>query len=73
MIFPTKLNLVWNFQDIDNGHKNFPFQSELGLESVSCKIIFFPNQTGICLENPTHFLGVTFPNKTGFGLEKDAE
>ena len=39
--FQTKLNLVWNFQDIDNGHQNFPNQSEFGLESASCKIIFF--------------------------------
>ena len=34
---------------------------------------FFPNQTGIGLENPTHFLGVSFPIQTGFGLEKDTE
>ena len=34
---------------------------------------FFPNQTGIGLENPKHFFGVTFPNQTGFGLEKDTE
>ena len=74
MIFPNKTDLVWNFQDIDNGHQNFPNQSEFGLESASCKIIFFfPNQTGIGLENCTQFLGVTFPNQTGFGLEKDTE
>ena len=72
--FQTKLNLVWNFQDIDNGHQNFPNQSEFGLESASCKIsFFFPNQTGIGLENRTQFLGVPFPNQTGFGLEKDTE
>ena len=35
------MNLVWNFQDIDNGHQNFPNQSEFGLESASCKINFF--------------------------------
>ena len=40
-LFQTKLNLVWNFQDIDNGHQNFPNQSEFGLESASCKIPFF--------------------------------
>ena len=34
---------------------------------------FFPNQTGIGLENPTHFSGVSFPNQTGFGLEKGTE
>ena len=39
--FQTKLNLVWNFQDIDNDHQNFPNQSEFGLESASCKINFF--------------------------------
>ena len=39
--FQTKLNLVWNFQDIDNGHQNFPNQSEFGLESASCKISFY--------------------------------
>ena len=59
---------------IDNGHQNFPSQSEFGLESASCKIIFlFPNQTGIGLENLTHFLGVSFPNQTWFGLEKYTE
>ena len=74
MIFPNKTDLVWNYQDIDNGHQNFPNQSEFGLESVSCKInFFFSNQTGIGLENRTQFLGVTFPNQTGFGLEKDTE
>ena len=36
-------------------------------------IFFFPNQTGIGLENRTQFLVVTFPNQTGFGLEKDTE
>ena len=34
---------------------------------------FIPNQTGIGLENPTYFLGVSFPNQTVFGLEKDTE
>ena len=73
MIFP-KLNLVLNFQDIDNGHQNFPNQSEFGLESASFKINFFlskPNWNW--LGNRTQFLGVTFPNQTGFGLEKDTE
>ena len=37
------------------------------------KSIFFPNQSGIGLENRTQFFGVTFPNQTGFGLEKDTE
>ena len=72
--FQTKLNMVLNFHDVDNGHQVFPNQSEFGLESAFCKIIsFFPNQTGIGLENLTQFLGVTFPNQTGFGLEKDTE
>ena len=49
-------------------------QSEFGSESASCKInFFFPNQSGIGLENYTQFLGVTFPNQTRFGLEKDTE
>ena len=26
--FQTKLNLVWNFQDVDNGHQIVPNQSE---------------------------------------------
>ena len=74
MIFPNKSDLVWNFQDIDNGHQNFPNQSEFGLKSASCKInFFFPNQTQIGLENPVHFWGLPFPNQTGFGLEKDTE
>ena len=34
---------------------------------------FFPNQTGVGLENFTYFLGASFPNQTGFGLEKDTE
>ena len=41
--------------------------------SAACKINFFPNQSGIGLENCTQFFGVTFPNQTGFGLEKDTE
>ena len=58
----------------DVPQKVFPNQSEFGLESASCKIIFFfPNQTGISLENRTQFLGATFPNQIGFGLEKDTE
>ena len=36
-------------------------------------IFFFPNQTVIGFENPTIFLGVTFPNQTGFVLEKYTE
>ena len=36
-------------------------------------IFFFPNQTGIGLENRTQFWSVTFPNQTVFGLEKDTE
>ena len=39
--FQTKLNLVWNFHEVDNGHQFFPNQSEFGLESASCKIPFF--------------------------------
>ena len=70
----TTLNLVWNFQGLDNGHQNF--QTNLNLVwnlRFAKSVFFFPNQTGIGLENPTHFLGVTFPNQTGFGLEKDTE
>ena len=33
----------------------------------------FEGETGIGLENRTQFLGVTFPNQTGFGLEKGTE
>ena len=64
----VKHNDVWNFQDVDNVHQIVPNQSEFGLESVSCKINFFPNQTGIGLENPTHF-GCNFskPNWIWFG------
>ena len=40
-LFQTKLNLVWNFHEVDNGHQFFPNQSEFGLESASCKIPFF--------------------------------
>ena len=65
--------IFWTFQDVENGHQNFPNQYEFGLEYASSKIKFFPNQTGIGLENRTQFFGVTFPNQTGFGLEKDAE
>ena len=36
-------------------------------------ISFFPNQTGIGLENRMQFLGVTFQNQTAFGLEKYTE
>ena len=39
--FQTKLNLVWNFHNIDNGHQNFPNQPEFGLESASCKTQIF--------------------------------
>ena len=51
------------------------FQTNLNLVwnlRLSKSIFFFPNQTGIGLEN-LKFLGVTFPNQTGFGLEKDTE
>ena len=52
------------------------FQTNLTLVwnlRIAKSFFFFPNQTAIGLDNPTHFLGVTFPNKTGFDLEKDAE
>ena len=51
------------------------FQTNLNLvwNPRLAKSIFFPNQTGIGLENGTQFFGVTFPNQTGFGLEKDTE
>ena len=66
--------MAWNFQDIDNGHKNFPNQSELGWESVSCKKNFFsPNQSHTCFGKSYAFLGCNFSNQTGFGVEKDAE
>ena len=69
----VKLNLVWNFQGLDNGHQNFQTNLNLVWNLRLAKSVFFPNQTGIGLENPTHFLGVTFPNQTGFNLEKDTE
>ena len=52
------------------------FQTNLNLVwnlRLAKSIFFFPNQTGIGLENRTQFLGVTFPNQTGIGLEKDTE
>ena len=52
------------------------FQTNLHLVwnlRLTKSIFFFPNQTGIGLENPTRFFGVTFQNQIGFGLEKDAE
>ena len=48
------------------------FQTNLNLVwnmRFAKSISFFPNQTG----NRTQFLGVTFPNQTGFGLEKGTE
>ena len=52
------------------------FQTNLNLVwklRFAKSVSFFPNQTGIGLENRTQFFGVTFPNQTGFGLEKDTE
>ena len=50
------------------------FQTNLNLVWNMCPgIFFFPNQTVIGLENNTQFLGVTFPNQTGFVLEKGIE
>ena len=72
MIYQNQTEFCLNFQNIDNCHQNFPNQSEFGLEYVSWNF-FFPNQTVIGLENPTNFLGVTFPNQTGFVLEKGIE
>ena len=49
------------------------FQANLNLlwnMRLAKSIFFFPKQTGIGLENCTQFLGVTFPNKPGFGLEQ---
>ena len=42
--------IFWTFQDVENGHQNFPNQYEFGLEYASSKINFLPNQTGIGLE-----------------------
>ena len=41
--------------------------------NLAKSVFFFPNQTGIGSENPTHFLGVTFPNQSVFGLERGTE
>ena len=52
------------------------FQTNLNLVwnlRLAKSISFFPNQTGIGSENPTHFLGVTFPNQSVFGLERGTE
>ena len=52
------------------------FQTNLNLVwnlRFAKSMFFFPNQTVIGLENPTNFLGVTFPNQTGFVLEKGIE
>ena len=52
------------------------FQTNLNLVwnlRFAKSMFFFPNQTGIGLENHTQFLGATFPNQTGFGLEKGTE
>ena len=52
------------------------FQTNLNLVwnlRPAMSFFFFPNQTEIGLENRTQFLGVTFPNQIGFGLEKDTE
>ena len=70
----AKHNDVWNFQEVDNGHQIVPNQSEFGLESVSWKSLFcFQTRLELVWKNPTHVLGVSFPNQTGFGLEKDTE
>ena len=52
------------------------FQTNLNLVwnlRLAKSVFIFPKQTGIGLENRTHFLGVAFPNQTGFGLEKAGE
>ena len=54
------------------------FQSNLNLVwnmrlALAKSIFFFPNQTGTGLENCMQYLGVTFKNQSGFGLEKDTE
>ena len=52
------------------------FQSNLNLVwnmRLAKSIFFFPNQTGTGLENCMQYLGVTFKNQSGFGLEKDTE
>ena len=70
----TKLNLVWNFHDVDNGHQIFPNQSEFGLESASCKIpIFLSKPNWNWFGKFYIFLGCIFskPNWIWFG--KDTE
>ena len=69
-IFQTNLNLVWNFQDIDNGHQNFPNQSEFGLESASCKISFYlskPNWNWFGKSYAIFGCNVSKPNWIWFG------
>ena len=51
----------------EHGHQIVPNQSEFGLESVSWK------SNWNWFEKSNAFLGLSFPNQTGFGLEKDTE
>ena len=63
-LFQTKSSLVWK---IYTQKKRLVWNLRLAIA------IFFTNQTGIGLENPTQF-GCNFSKpQTGFDLEKDAE
>ena len=74
MIFPNQTEFGLQFSGHWQWSSNFskPIWIWFGI-CVSQNQFFFPNQTGIGLENLTQFSGVTFPNQTGFGLEKDTE
>ena len=66
----NKAEIFWTLL-VDNGHQKNNLNLVWNLRLA--KSFAFPHQTGIGLENPTHFLGRPFPNQTGFSLEKAAE